>query len=198
MTQPFFYEVRYLPETEDIYVLELVSSDGSRKPMNYEQDSTNWMNLLSRQKSFRFDGKNGNLSALQEERKNKDGTARGKKAYWSAYRKANNAQAKKYLGQDLTISRLEKAAAALEDSLKNKLGINPKDKIHNVRRQQAASPEKQKIAFLLDQNEKLSAKNQDLEQKILQLESKIRIQDQTTSILTEQINRTPKGKKHST
>ena len=57
MTQPFFYEVRYLPETEDIYVLELVSKDGSRKPINYEQDSTNWMNLLSRQKSFRFDGR---------------------------------------------------------------------------------------------------------------------------------------------
>ena len=81
--------------------------------MSYEQDSTEWINLLSRQKSFRFDGKSGNLSALREERKDKDGTVRGKKPYWSAYRKALNAQAKKYIGQDLTISSLEKAAAAL-------------------------------------------------------------------------------------
>ena len=99
------------------------------------------------------------------------------------------------LDKTSTISRLEKAAAALEESLKSKLGIDPNDKIHNIRRQQAASPEKQKIAFLLDHNEKLSAKNQDQEQKILQLESKIRIQDQTISMLTDQINRTPKGKK---
>lgn len=177
MTQPFFYEVRYLPETEDIYVLELVSKDGSRKPINYEQDSTNWMNLLSRQKSFRFDGKNGNLSALQEERKDKDGTARGKKPYWSAYRKALNAQAKKYIGQDLTTSSLEKAAAALESTLKDKLGIDPSDKIHNTRRLQAGSPEHQKIAYLLDQNEKLTA-------RVKHLEAKIREKDRIISDLS--------------
>jgi hypothetical protein len=177
MTQPFFYEVRYLPETEDIYVLELVSKDGSRKPINYEQDSTNWMNLLSRQKSFRFDGKNGNLSALREERKDKDGTVRGKKPYWSAYRKALNAQAKKYIGQDLTISSLEKAAAALESTLKKKLGIDPSDKIHNTRRLQADSPEHQKIAYLLNQNEKLTA-------RVKQLETEIREKDQIISDLS--------------
>jgi len=102
MAQSFFYEVRYLPETKDIYVLELVSKDRSRKPINYEQDSPNWINLLARQKSFRFDGKNGSFSALREERKDKEGTVRGKKPYWSAYRKAHNAQAKKYIGQDLS------------------------------------------------------------------------------------------------
>lgn len=134
--------------------------------MNYEQDSIEWMNLLSRQKSFRFDGKNGNLSALREERKDKDGIVRGKKPYWSAYRKALNTQAKKYIGQDLTISSLEKAAAALESSLKKKLGIDPSDKLHNTRRLQAGSPEHQKIAYLLDQNEKLTAKVKHLETEI--------------------------------
>jgi hypothetical protein len=177
MTRPFFYEVRYLPETQDIYVLELVSKDGSRKPINYEQDSTEWMNLLSRQKSFRFDGKSGSLSALREERKDKDGTVRGKKPYWSAYRKALNAQAKKYIGQDLTISSLEKAAIALENTLKEKLGINSNDKIHNTRRLRAGSPEHQKIAYLLNQNEKLTA-------KVKQLEIEIREKDQIISDLS--------------
>jgi hypothetical protein len=177
MTQPFFYEVRYLPETQDIYTLERVSRDGSRKSMSYEQDSTEWMNLLSRQKSFRFDGKNGNLSALREERKDKDGTVRGKKPYWSAYRKALNAQAKKYIGQDLTISSLEKAAVALESTLKDKLGIDPSDKIHNTRRLQAGSPEHQKIAYLLDQNEKLTA-------RVKRLETEIREKDRIISDLS--------------
>jgi hypothetical protein len=142
--------------------------------MNYEQDSTEWINLLSRQKSFRFDGKNGNLSALREERKDKDGTVRGKKPYWSAYRKALNTQAKKYIGQDLTISSLEKAAAAIESTLKKKLGIDPSDKIHNTRRLQAGSSEHQKIAYLLDQNEKLTA-------KVKQLETEIREKNQIIS-----------------
>ena len=177
MAQSFFYEVRYLPETDNIYIIELVSKDGSRKPINYEQDSTNWINLLSRQRSFRFDGKNGNLSALLEQRKSKDGTVRGKKAYWSSYRKAHNAQAKKYIGQDLSIASLEKAAAALESTLKYKLGIDPNDKIHNTRRLQAASPEKQKIAYLLDQNAKQ-------EHKIKQLEAQIQEKDQTISDLS--------------
>jgi len=171
MTQPFFYEVRYLPETENIYILELVSKDGSRKPMNYEQDSQEWLVLLSRQKSFRFDGKNGNFSALREERKDKDGTIRGKKAYWSAYRKAHSAQTKKYIGQDLTISSLEKTAASIESTLKEKLGIDASNKIHNTRRLQAGSPEHQKIAFLLDQNAKLTT-------KVKQLEAEIREKDQ--------------------
>jgi hypothetical protein len=176
MTQPFFYEVRYLPETEDIYTLELVNKDGSRKPMNYEQDSTNWINLLSRQKSFRFDGKSGSLSALREERKDKDGTVRGK-GYWSAYRKAHNTQAKKYIGQDLTIASLEKAAIALENTLKEKLGIDSNDKIHNTRRLRAGSPEHQKIAYLLSQNEKLTA-------RVKQLEAEIREKDRIISDLS--------------
>jgi hypothetical protein len=185
MAQSFSYEVRYLPETEDIYIIELVSKDGSRKPMNYEQDSTNWINLLSRQKSFRFDGKNGNLSALREQRKSKDRTVRGKKAYWSSYRKAHNAQAKKYIGQDLSIASLEKAAAAL----KYKLGIDPNDKLHNTRRLQAASHEKQKIAYLLDQNEKLTTRNQEQEKTIKRLEAEIKEKDQIIHHLTDQKTR---------
>jgi hypothetical protein len=173
MTQPFFYEVRYLPETQDMYTLERVSSNGNRKPMNYEQDSTEWINLLSRQKSFRFDGKSGNLSALREERKDKDGTVRGKKPYWSAYRKALNTQAKKYIGQDLTISSLEKAAAALESTLKKKLGIDPSDKLHNTRRLQAGSKEQQRIVFLLDQVDNLTDKNKKQAEIIKQKDQKI-------------------------
>jgi hypothetical protein len=187
MTQAFFYEVRYLPETQDMYTLELVSKDGSRKPMNYEQDSTDWLRLLSSQKSFRFDGKSGNFSALQEERKDKDGTVRGKKAYWSAYRKALNIQAKKYIGQDLTVSNLERAGAALTDSLKDKLGIDAADKIHNTRRLQAGSKEQQRIAFLLDQNAKLAARIKQLEEENASLKRQIkkREHDNSSSQMTK-------------
>ncbi len=177
MAQPFFYEVRYLPETQDMYTLERVAKDGSRQSMHYEQDGKDWLALLSRQKSFRFDGRNGHFSAIREERKGKDGTVRGKKAYWSAYRKAYSQQAKKYIGQDLSIASLEKTAAALENTLKEKLGIDPSDKIHNTRRLQAGSPEQQKITFLLAQNEKLVA-------RVKQLETEIREKDQIISDLS--------------
>lgn len=178
MTQSFFYEVRYLSETQDMYTLELVSKDGSRKPLNYEQDSTDWLNLLSRQKSFRFDGKSGNFSALREERKDKDGIVRGKKPYWSAYRKAHNQQAKKYIGQDLTIASLEKAAASLESTLKAKLGIDASEKIHNTRRLQAGSKEHQRIAYLLHQNERLAIKVKQLEEENASLKIQIKKSEQ--------------------
>ena len=102
---------------------------------------------------------------------------RGKKPYWSAYRKALNAQAKKYIGQDLTISNLEKAATALESTLKKKSGIDPSDKLHNTRRLQAGSPEHRKIAYLLNQNEKLTA-------RVKHLETEIREKDRIISDLS--------------
>jgi uncharacterized coiled-coil protein SlyX len=182
MKQSFFYEVRYLPESQDIYILERVTKDGYRQPVHYEQDSKNWLTLLSNQKSFRFDGKNGNCSILSEQRKDKDGTIRGKKPYWAAYRKAHNTQAKKYVGQDISIANLEKAAAGLTDTLKEKLGIDPDDKLHNTRRLQAGSPDKQKIAFLLDQNAKQ-------ERKIKQLEAQIQEKDQTIEKLKIQLSK---------
>jgi hypothetical protein len=175
----FFYEVRYLPETDDIYIIELVSKANSRKPINYEQDSTDWTNLLSRQKSFRFDGKNGSFSAIREERKDKDGTVRGKKAYWSAYRKAHNQQAKKYIGQDLSIASLEKAAVALESTLKEKLGIDASEKIHNTKRLQAESKEHQRIAYLLHQNERLAIKVKQLEEENASLKIQIKKSEQS-------------------
>src|SRR5947209_4576695 len=144
MAQPFFYEVRYLPESQDMYTLERVAKDGSRQSMHYEQDGKDWSILLKNQKSFRFDGRNGHFSAIREERKKKDGTVRGKKPYWSGYRKALNQQSKVYIGQDLSIDSLEKIAEALESKLKEKLGIDANDKIHNTRRLQAGSPEHQK------------------------------------------------------
>jgi len=174
MAQSFFYEVRYLPDTPDMYELERVARDGSRTSMRHEQDSTDWLRLLSSQKSFRFDGKSGHFSALREVRKDKEGTVRGKKPYWSAYRKAHNAQAKKYIGQDLSIASLEKAAAALDSTLKDKLGIDASDKIHNTRRLQAGSKEKQRIAFLLDQNAKLAARVKQLEEENASLKSQIK------------------------
>src|SRR5262245_18955301 len=116
--RPFFYQVRALPGTEQTYLLERMSSDGSWQALPYEQDDPNWLALLSRQKSFRFLGYQGSFSALQEQRRGKDATAHAGKTYWSVYRKAHRVQAKKYLGQDLTTTALEAMALALEKHLK--------------------------------------------------------------------------------
>jgi hypothetical protein len=164
--RPFFYQVRALPGTEQTYLLERVGSDGSRQALPYAQDDPNWLALLSRQKSFRFLGYQGSFSALQESRKNADGTARADKTYWSAYRKARRVQAKKYLGQDLTTTALEAMALALEKHLKAKLGIQDEKPLQTTRSGASKDAQREKIAYLLDQNEKKDRLIADLKQEL--------------------------------
>lgn len=162
----FFYQVRALAGTDRTYLLERVGNDGSRQALPYAQDDPNWLALLSRQKSFRFLGYQGSFSALQELRRNIDGTVRADKTYWSAYRKARRVQAKKYLGQDLTTSALEAMALALEKHLKAKLGIQDDQKLQTARSGASKDAQREKIAYLLDQNEKKDRLIADLKQEL--------------------------------
>ena len=77
-------------------------------------DSPEYFAWLSTLKSFHFEGREGRFTARLEKRKNKDGSTR---EYWSAYRKHNKKQLRRYLGQtsNLTIAALEEAAKHLTD-----------------------------------------------------------------------------------
>jgi hypothetical protein len=185
----FFYQVRALPGTEQTYILERVGSDGSRQALPYVQDDPNWLALLSRQKSFRFLGYQGSFSALQESRKNKDAIPQVGKTYWSAYRKAHRVQAKKYLGQGLTTGALEVMALALEKHLKAKLGIQDTEKLQTTRG--SKNTERERIAYLLDQNEKKDRLIADLKQELEK-------RDQTIAQLQKQQNKPQRkrGKLH--
>jgi hypothetical protein len=189
----FFYQVRALPGTEQTYLLERVDSDGTRLALPYAQDDVNWLALLSRQKSFRFLGYQGSFSALQESRRNTDGTARADKTYWSAYRKAHRVQAKKYLGHDLTTGALEIMALALEKHLKTKLGLADENPLQTTRAFASKDAQREKMAYLLDQNEKKDRLIADLKQELEK-------RDQMIAQLQKQQNRQeqqskPQGKR---
>lgn len=108
----FVYEIRFLPGTEQEYLLERVTHAGERHVLPYAPDDVNWMTLLSRQLSFRFVGRFGSLSVYLERSRSKD-PKRGDQPYWSGYRKAHGVQVKTYLGQDLSTQKLEQASASL-------------------------------------------------------------------------------------
>jgi hypothetical protein len=77
-------------------------------------DSPEYFAWLSTLRSFHFEGKEGRFTARLESRKNNDGSTR---EYWSAYRKRNKKQLRRYLGatDKLSISTLEAAAKHLTD-----------------------------------------------------------------------------------
>ena len=102
MSKPFVYEIRFLPGTQQEYLLQRVASSGERQGLPYAPNDVNWMALLSSQSSFRFIGRHGSLSICLEHSRAKDPARRGDRPYWSAYRKAHGVQVKTYLGQDLT------------------------------------------------------------------------------------------------
>lgn len=79
-----------------------------------QPDSPEYFTWLSGLRSFHFEGKEGRFTARLESRKNKDGSTR---EYWSAYRKHNKRQFRRYLGQtsNLTIATLEAVAKHLAD-----------------------------------------------------------------------------------
>src|SRR5260370_35281323 len=60
-------------------------------------DTPDYFTWLAGLKSFHFSGKDGHFTARREARKNKDGTPR-QATYWSAYRKHNHKQLRRYLG----------------------------------------------------------------------------------------------------
>src|SRR5437588_3916096 len=149
----FVYEIRFLPGTEQEYLLERVTHTGERQGLPYEPDDVNWMALLSRQLSFRFVGRHGSLSVYLERSRSKD-PKRGDKSYWSGYRKAHGVQVKTYLGQDLSTQKLEQASASLWARLREKLGLPEEDPFLTTRFLSDKRREQESAHHLLSQLEK--------------------------------------------
>ncbi len=184
MAKPFVYEVRFLPGTQKDYLLERVASSGDRQGLPYEPDDPDWLALLSRQLSFRFLGKSGSLSVYLERSRAKDPASRGDQPYWSAYRKARGIQVKTYLGRDLTIEKLEGAAAHVEARLKEKLGLSEQDALLTTRFSSEKIREQEHKRYLLDQLQKKDQMIADLkheltarDQMIVELKQKLATAD---------------------
>lgn len=166
MTKPFVYQIRFLPGTQNEYLLERVASCGDRQGLPYEPNDSHWMALLCRQPSFRFLGRDGSLSVYLEHSRAKDPASRGDKPYWSAYRKAGGVQVKTYLGQDLTTSKLEAAAARVQARLKEKLGLPDEDPLLTTRSVKGKSKEQEQVSHLLAQLQKKDQVMVDLRQEL--------------------------------
>lgn len=82
-------------------------------------DTPEYFAWLSGLKSFHFTGKEGHFTARQE--------TRGKQTYWSAYRKHDHRQLRRYLGatEKLSIAALEDAARHLTEKV-DELEPDPK------------------------------------------------------------------------
>ena len=197
----FVYEIRFLPGTEQEYLLERVTPAGERQVLPYEPDDGNWRALLSRQLSFRFLGRHGSLSVYLEQSRSKDPT-RGDQPYWSAYRKAHSVQVKTYLGQDLSIGRLEQASAALWARLREKLGLPEEDPFLTTRFISDKRREQESARHLLSQLEKKDQAIADLgrelasrDQAIADLKQELAKRDQVIARLRDHSSLQGKRKK---
>jgi DNA-directed RNA polymerase specialized sigma subunit len=101
-----------------------------------------------------------------EHSRSKDSTCRGDKPYWSAYRKARGVQVKTYLGQDLTIDKLEAAAAHVAARLKEKLGLSEQEPLLTTRFSSQNIREQEHKRHLLDQIQKKDHMIADLKQEL--------------------------------
>jgi hypothetical protein len=153
MAKAFVYEVRFLSGTENEYLLERVTRAGDRQGLSYAPDDVNWTALLSRQLSFHFLGRCGYLSVYLERSRAKDPANRGDKPYWSAYRTAGGVQVKTYLGQDLSISNLEAAAARVHTRLKEQVGLSDEELLLSSRLLSGKRKQQERMTHLLAQLE---------------------------------------------
>ena len=141
--------------------------DGEYVSKNFAPETPEYFTWLDGLPSFHFEGKQGRFTARRETRKNKDGTTR---EYWSAYRKANKQQFRKYLGgtEKLTISILEDTARYLTDVCTSQ---TPKIKIPRKR------PEKREVLYA-----RIQAREQEIarrEKTIEELQNHIEERDRT-------------------
>lgn len=97
-------------------------------------DTPEYFQWLSGLKSFHFEGREGRFTARQENRAESD------KTYWTAYRKHNHRQLRRYLGatEKLTIETLENAAKHLTEKT---FSMKPKTKVPRKR------PEKREVLY---------------------------------------------------
>jgi hypothetical protein len=153
-------------------------------------DTPEYFTWLEGLKSFHFSGKNGHFTARRETRKNKDGQAY-QVSYWSAYKKANKKQFRKYLGltEKLDIATLEAAALHLTTLTAQQ------PKVKTIRKK----PEKREILYarlkiqegaineLLADNEELKQKITGQEQEIRELKASIRRLEQALKTKRENL-----------
>src|SRR6266705_219369 len=133
-----------------------------------QPDTPEYFTWLAGLKSFHFSGKDGHFTARRESRKNKDGTAR-QATYWSAYRKHNHQQLRRYLGvtSKLSITLLEDAARYLTD-----VCTTQPLKVKTPRKR----PEKREILYARIKAREETIAHRD--QTIAELEQKISSQEQ--------------------
>src|SRR6266566_9331010 len=85
-----------------------------------EPDTPEYFSWLTGLKSFHFSGEHGHFTARQD--------ARGSQSYWTAYKKHNHKQLRRYLGSTSKLS-----IATLEDAARHLTGVcnslPPKEKI---------------------------------------------------------------------
>ncbi len=113
--------------------------DNDELTRGMQPDTPDYFTWLAGLKSFHFSGRDGHFTARREARKNKDGTPR-EATYWSAYRKHNHKQLRKYLGttEKVTITTLENVARHFTDVCTTRI-----PKVKKPRRR----PEKREILY---------------------------------------------------
>jgi hypothetical protein len=145
------------------YLFSALDENGEVITPEFKADSPEYFAWIAGLTSFHFEGKEGRFTARRETRKNKGGTIRSE-TYWSAYRKHNHKQLRKYLGTSdkLSIATLEDTAKDLTDrgnALPAKIKTPRKKPIHRAVLM-ARIAEKDKII------EQLQAENQQLKDEL--------------------------------
>jgi hypothetical protein len=139
-------------------------------------DTPEYFTWLEGLKSFHFAGKHGHFTARRDTKTNKNGTTG---AYWSAYRRFNKKQHRRYLGgtDKLDIATLEAVAQHLTEICSQ----TPKTKTKR------RNPEKREILYA-----RIKAREETIEQRnqtIAELEQKISDQEQTIKELKASIRK---------
>ncbi len=103
-------------QTPTGYLFSAVDESGETVTPTFKADSPEYFAWIAGLKSFHFESKAGRFTARRETRKNKGDTIR-RETYWSAYRKHNHKQLRRYLGTSdkLSVAMLEGAASHLTE-----------------------------------------------------------------------------------
>ena len=134
-----------------------------------EPETPEYFTWLAGLKSFHFTGEHGHFTARQESRGESD------KAYWSAYRKHDHKQLRRYLGPTakLSIATLEDAARRLTDKVSSQ---PPKEKTPRKR------PEKREILYA-----RIEIRDRTIKQKDQEIEAlNMKLEEQKTGMLKMQ------------